>query len=258
MGTPRSTDAPPQSGAPTRLGPVQLVGIDGDDTLWRCQDLFDAAVQELGQLLAGSAEPAAVADALHERETENLSLFGYGAKGFTLSAIETVLEVGARAVDGTVVRAVLGIGRRLIEHPVEVLPGADDALAAIARTHPVVLVTKGDLVDQERKLAESGLGRHLAHVEIVSEKSTGTYSDLLRTLGCPPEEFLMVGNSERSDVEPVLEIGGWAVHVPYRTTWRRELVEAPSVSHPRRRAAPTLADVPALIAPLSTRGPERP
>ncbi|HVC24206.1 MAG TPA: HAD family hydrolase [Acidimicrobiales bacterium] len=240
------------------MRPVRLVGVDGDDTLWRCQDLFDEAARELGELVAGSTTPGVLAELLHEREAQNLELFGYGAKGFTLSAIETVLDLDHGSVDGSLVRAVLNIGRRLMAHPVEVLPGAEEALEALARTHPVVLVTKGDLVDQERKLERSGLRRHLAHVEIVSEKSTATYEELLRTLACPADEFLMVGNSERSDVEPVLEIGGWAIHVPYHTTWRRELVDRPSVAHPRRRTAATLADIPPLLADLSSHGALRP
>lgn len=240
------------------MGPVRVVGIDGDDTLWRCQDLFDEATRELGELLAGSTDPQVLADALHDREARNLALFGYGAKGFTLSAMETVLELDHRGFDARLARAVLDIGRRLVAHPVELLDGAEEALAELSRTHPVVLVTKGDLVDQERKLETSGLRRHLAHVEIVSEKSPATYAELLRALGCPPEEFLMVGNSERSDVEPVLEIGGWAIHVPYRTNWRREVVDSPSLDHPRRKSATTLAEVPPMLVERETGAPGGP
>ncbi|HVC24822.1 MAG TPA: HAD family hydrolase [Acidimicrobiales bacterium] len=163
---------------------------------------------DLADLLSDAAAPGVLAEALQRQEAENLPLFGYGAKGFTLSVIETALDLAGDAVDGALLRAVVEIGRTLMAHPVELLPGAEDALELLSRTHRVVLVTKGDLVDQERKLERSGLRRHLAHVEIVSEESTGAYGELIDALRCPPGEFLMIGNSERSDVEPVLEIGG--------------------------------------------------
>lgn len=230
------------------MGPIRLVGIDGDDTLWRCQDFFDDAAAALRELLSPWATGPEIDEALHEREAANLRLFGYGIKGFTISAVEVAVELSAGAVDGGTIGAVVGVGRRLVEHPVELLPGAEDLVASLSRTHDVVLVTKGDLVDQERKLASSGLRRYFLHVEIVSEKDAATYVELLRTLDCAAEEFLMVGNSERSDIEPVLAVGGWAVHVPYHTTWRRELVAEPSLAHPRRATVVSLSDVPRLLS----------
>jgi putative hydrolase of the HAD superfamily len=227
---------------------VRIVGVDGDDTLWRCQDFFDQAAREIAGLLAPWASGATVGGALAEQEATNLHLFGYGVKGFTISAIEVALDLSHGEAGSAVVAAVVDVGKRLLQHPVELLAGAEEAIAALDRTRKVVLVTKGDLVDQQRKLASSGLRRHLAHVEIVSEKDVTTYEELLRTLDCAPGEFLMVGNSERSDVEPVLAVGGWAVHVPYRTNWSRELVDAPSLGHPRRVTVASLSEIPALLA----------
>jgi putative hydrolase of the HAD superfamily len=229
------------------VGPVRLVGIDGDDTLWRCQDPFDEAEGAFCELVAPWASPAELGEALALRESANRPLFGYGIKGFTISAVEVAVDLSRGDVPARTVQAILDVGRALLEHAVEVLPDAETAVAALARTHKVVLVTKGDLVDQQRKLRLSGLAKHFAHVEIVSEKDPATYEELLVTLECPAEQFVMIGNSERSDVEPVLAIGAWAVHVPYHTTWRSELVGEPSLGHPRRRAVASLAEIPALL-----------
>ena len=222
---------------------VEVVGVDGDDTLWRCQDAFDEAEVELARLLADSAPPDEVAAALARAERANLPTYGFGVKAWTLNVLQVASELAGAAAP---VPALLGLGRALLTGPVEVLPGAEEAVLALGRTHRVVLVTKGDLVDQRRKLAASGLAGCFSHVEIVPDKSPETYAELLRFLEVPPEGFLMVGNSEVSDVHPVLEIGGWAVHVPYRTTWVLERAAA-SVVHERRRAVGSLADVPPLL-----------
>ena len=222
---------------------VEVVGVDGDDTLWRCQDAFDEAEVEVARLLAGSASADEVAAALARTERTNLGTYGFGVKAWTLNVLQTASEL----TDGAVpVPELLELGRRLLTGPVEVLPGAEEAVLALGRTHRVVLVTKGDLVDQRRKLAASGLAGCFSHVEIVPDKTPPTYGELLRFLEVPPERFLMVGNSEVSDVHPVLELGGWAVHVPYRTTWVMERAEAPVV-HERRRTVASLAEVPVLL-----------
>ena len=232
---------------------VCVVGVDGDDTLWRCQDGFDEADVALGELFAGCAPAGEVAAAQHAMERRNLPTYGYGVKGWTLSALETGLALAGDGLTAAQVRGVLALGRSLLTGPVEVLPGAAAALAALSASHKVVLVTKGDLVDQRRKLAASGLAGHFAHVEVVPEKDVEAYAELLRFLGCRPEQFLMVGTSEVSDVHPVLDLGGWAVHVPYHTTWVHERAEQPRL-HERRAAVASLSEVPALlrgaVAPL--------
>ena len=220
---------------------VEVVGVDGDDTLWRCQDGFDDAEDEVARLLAPLAGADEVRAALARTERANLGTYGFGVKSWTLNVLETAHALGA-----AVVPEVLRLGRQLLTGPVEVLPGAQDAVVALGRTHRVVLVTKGDLVDQQRKLAASGLAGCFDHVEIVSDKTPEQYAELLAFLEVPAERFLMVGNSELSDVRPVLALGGWAVHVPYRTTWVLERVAEPVV-HERLVTVGSLADVPVLL-----------
>ncbi len=223
--------------------PVEVVGVDGDDTLWRCQDAFDEAEVEVARLLAPWAGAEQVAAALALTERTNLSTYGFGVKSWTLNVLQTAHELTRGAAP---VAPFLALGRALLTGPVELLEGAQEAVVALGRTHRVVLVTKGDLVDQRRKLAASGLAGCFSHVEIVPDKTPGAYDELLRFLDVPPERFLMVGNSEVSDVRPVLELGGWAVHVPYHTTWVLERAAEPVV-HDRRLTVASLSDVPALL-----------
>ena len=223
--------------------PVEVVGVDGDDTLWRCQDAFDEAEQEVARLLAAHAGPEDVATTLARTVRANLPTYGFGVKSWTLNVLQTAVELAGPAAP---VVPFLELGRSLLTGPVEVLPGAEAAVLALGRTHRVVLVTKGDLVDQRRKLAASGLAGCFSHVEIVPDKTSATYGELLGFLGVPAERFLMVGNSEVSDVHPVLELGGWAVHVPYRTTWVLERAETPVV-HERRVTVASLSEVPPLL-----------
>ncbi len=223
--------------------PVEVVGVDGDDTLWRCQDAFDEAEVEVARLLAPWADAERVQAALALTERTNLATYGFGVKSWTLNVLQTAQELAGPAAP---VRPVLELGRALLTGPVEVLPGAEEAVLALGRTHRVVLVTKGDLVDQRRKLAASGLADCFSHVEIVPDKTPQTYDELLRFLEVDPGRFLMVGNSEVSDIHPVLELGGWAVHVPYRTTWVLERAAEP-VLHDRRLTVSSLSEVPALL-----------
>ncbi|MCW2614827.1 MAG: family hydrolase [Frankiales bacterium] len=220
---------------------VVVVGVDGDDTLWRCQDAFDDAEIEVARLLADVAPLEEVMDALARTERANLGTYGFGVKAWTLNVLETVEQYGV-----SLVPQVLALGKGLLTGPVEVLPGAREAVEALGRTHRVVLVTKGDLVDQQRKLRASGLLDCFSHVEIVSDKTPAQYTELLRFLDITPAQFLMVGNSEVSDVHPVLELGGWAVHVPYRTTWVLERSAGPVV-HDRHLAVASLSEVPELL-----------
>ena len=223
--------------------PVEVVGVDGDDTLWRCQDGFDDAEVEVARLLAPYGDAEQVQEALARTERTNLSTYGFGVKSWTLNVLQVAEELGGPPL---AIAPFLELGRALLTGPVEVLEGAEAAVLALGRTHRVVLVTKGDLVDQRRKLAASGLAGCFSHVEIVPDKTPSAYDELLRFLGVPPDRFLMVGNSEVSDVRPVLELGGWAVHVPYHTTWVLERAAEPVVSD-RRLTVASLSDVPALL-----------
>ncbi len=230
---------------------IDVVAFDGDDTLWHNESIFSVTQDRFRDLMSPYLDgDHDVARRLHETELRNLRLYGYGIKSFTLSMIETAIEVSGGRVTAAEVGAILDAAKRMLAHPVDLLDGAVDAIEAVSATHPVMLVTKGDLFDQESKLARSGLGERFASVEIVSEKDAGTYGRILQRRGLPANRFLMVGNSMRSDISPVLELGGWAVHVPYHVTWEHELVddEAPVRGHPRFRHLDSLDGLPALLA----------
>lgn len=212
--------------------PPALIALDADDTLWHNETLFRMTQARFDALLAPWADAARVQATLAEVEHRNLGLYGYGAKGFTLSMIETALALSDASVPATVVDEILDAGRTLMRHPIEPLPGVEAALARLARLAPLVLVTKGDLFHQESKLAASGLGRFFSGVEIVSEKTADTYRRVFDRHGVPAEAALMAGNSVRSDVLPALEAGARAVLVPYPLVWAHEAAHAPA-GHPR-------------------------
>jgi putative hydrolase of the HAD superfamily len=202
----------------------RVVALDADDTLWHNDPLFTAA-QERFRALLGQYHDAEWIDArLYEAEKRNLRLFGYGVKGFTLSMIETAIELTEGRIAGSEVQEILDMGLEMLRAPIELLEGVREAVAELADRYFLMLLTKGDLLDQESKLARSGLGDHFSAIEIVSEKDSRTYAAIMGRHGIEPARFVMVGDSLRSDVLPVLEAGGAAVHIPYRTTWVHEQV----------------------------------
>lgn len=231
---------------------IELVGFDGDDTLWRSQDFYDEAQAEFEALVGRYVD---LADArVHERlyavEKGNLALFGYGVKGMVLSMIEAAVDITAGRIAASDLHRVVQLGKSLLRHPVEVLPGIREAVEAIGRTHPLVLITKGDLFHQEAKVRESGLADLFRRIEIVSEKDPPTYRRLFEEFGVPPARFAMVGNSLRSDIAPVVALGGWGAHVPYHATWVHETeVDAP-VSATRLRTVADARDLPDAIASM--------
>lgn len=204
------------------------LAFDADDTLWHNETLYAETQEAFRALLRPFHDDAWIDARLHETEMRNLRRYGYGIKGFTLSMIETALELTEDRLDGPGVRQVLALGQAMLDKPVEPLPGVAEVLAELAGSFDLMLVTKGDLFDQEAKLARSGLGGHFSKVEIVSEKDEATYAALLQRHGIRPGEFTMVGNSVRSDILPVLALGGRAVHIPYHLTWAHEVVEGPA------------------------------
>lgn len=223
------------------------IAFDGDDTLWHNEPLFWASTQRFLELLAPYSDPAALAERLTATEIANLGLFGYGIKGFVLSMIETAIQVSGGQVPNSVIQEFLDRGKDMLAHPVHLLDGVAPAMAAArARGVPLMLITKGDLFDQESKLARSGLAELFDVVEIVSEKDAATYGRILARHGIAPDQAVMVGNSVRSDVLPVLAAGGWAVHVPYASTWVHERADAP-VGHPRYRIIGTMADLAGVL-----------
>ncbi|MBU1324852.1 MAG: HAD family hydrolase [Alphaproteobacteria bacterium] len=229
---------------------LTTIGLDADDTLWHNETIFRLTQARFLDLLAPHGERADVERRLAEVEGRNLRLYGYGIKGFTLSMIETAMELCGGEAPASVVREILAAGREMIAHPVETLPGVDEALAALAERHRLILITKGDLLDQERKLAASGLGELFSAVEIVSEKDRSTYERVFARHGTGADEALMAGNSMKSDVVPAVRAGAWGVHIPYHVTWAHELAEAPE-GHPRYVALSSISQLPDLISSLS-------
>ena len=230
--------------------PVSVIGFDVDDTLWQNEQYYKLTEGHFRSLLADYAEGEHVSDRLLEAEKRNLAHYGFGIKGFTLSMIETALEVTEGRAPSSVISEILAIGRDLLSHPVECLPHARDALEALSGKYFLVLITKGDLFDQERKLAQSGLGDYFDAVEIVSDKTATTYRRIFGKHGEGPERSMMIGNSLKSDVVPAIATGAWGVFVPHELTWVLEHVEKPEEA-PRFREIPDLGHVPELVANLA-------
>ena len=229
---------------------ITTVGLDADDTLWHNETIFRLTQERFRALMAEVAAPEALDAKLAEVERRNLALYGYGVKGFTLSMIETAMELTAGEAPSRIVAEILAAGREMLSHPVVPLPGVEAALAELAADYRLVLITKGDLLHQEQKLAASGLGELFAAVEIVSEKDAATYQRVFARHGAGAARAAMAGNSLRSDVLPALEAGGYAAHLPYHLTWAHELAEPP-LGHPRFAELASIADLPAWVRGLS-------
>ena len=229
--------------------PITTVGLDADDTLWHNETIFRLTHARFVDLLDDHGDAETIETRLADVERRNLRLYGYGVKGFTLSMIETAMELCDGGAPPEVVREILAAGREMLAHPVETLPGVDEAIAELSEKYRLVLITKGDLLDQERKLAASGLGERFSAVEIVSEKDRGTYDRVFTRHGTGPEEAVMAGNSMKSDVLPAIEAGAFGVHIPYHVTWAHELADAPE-GHPRYVSLSRIAELPDWIAAI--------
>ena len=233
------------------IRPVSMIGFDADDTLWQNEQYYRFTEQSFRDLLAEYAEGEHVSERLLEAEKRNLAHYGFGIKGFTLSMIETAIEVTEGRVPTETISEILMIGRELLKHPVECLPHAREALESLRGQYFLVLITKGDLFDQERKLAQSGLGDFFDAVEIVSDKTASTYRRIFGKHGEGPERAMMVGNSLKSDIVPAIAAGAWGVFVPHELTWVLEHVEKPTEA-PRFREIADLSHLPALIADIGS------
>lgn len=225
---------------------LTTVGFDADDTLWHNERFFQMTQAHFADLLADHAEKDHLMDRLLQAEKRNIQHYGYGVKGFTLSMIETAIEVTEDRVPASVIRKLVEAGQEMLAHPIELLPHAQASVEEIADSHRVLLITKGDLIDQERKLAQSGLGDLFDGVEIVSEKTPEVYRSIFDGHGDGPEHSMMVGNSMRSDVVPVVSTGGWGVYVPHGLVWEIEHAEAPDGSD-RYRELPDLGALADLV-----------
>jgi putative hydrolase of the HAD superfamily len=200
-----------------------VIGFDGDDTLWHNEQLFADTQHQLRELLGHYADMTTIDAKLLEVERRNLAIFGYGVKGFVLSMIETAIEISDARVSARDIHQIVMMGKALLEHPIELLDGVGDVVDELSNRHRLILVTKGDLMHQESKIAASGLADYFWQIEIVSEKDPSTYQRLLDRHAVASADFVMIGNSVASDVLPVLAIGGRAVHVPYHITWALEV-----------------------------------
>ena len=231
---------------------IDLVGFDGDDTLWHSEGYYQSAHAEFERIVGGYIDlaDARVHDTLLATERRNLRIFGYGAKGMTLSMLETAIELSAERISAADLHRILHLGKSVLEHPVELLPGIREAVEAVASRHRVVLITKGDLFHQEAKIAASGLADLFTRIEIVSEKHPAAYARVLKECGSDARHFAMVGNSLRSDIEPVVALGGWGVHLPYHVTWAHELEHGLGAGHERVVTVAQPAAIPAAIAGL--------
>lgn len=225
---------------------IKLICLDADDTLWHSMRHFNATEEALLAMLQPFADAHVARDMLNACEGRNLKLYGYGAKGFTLSMIETAMELAGDSLPKSMLAEILAAGRALLAHPVELFDGVADTLEALSDRGRVVLVTKGDLLHQESKLAASGLGDLFSGIEIVSDKIADTFRRVFATYGVAPEETVMAGDSLRSDVNPALEAGAWAAYIPQDGAWVHETANAPQ-EHPRYRQLASLAELPAWI-----------
>ncbi len=226
---------------------IRVIGLDADDTLWHNEVIFERVHERYRALLSRYHDAATVDRTLLATESRNLELYGYGVKGFTLSAIETAIELTAGKISADEIRTLLALGRDMLDHPVELLADVAETVETLARSHRLLLITKGDLRDQERKLRKSGLAPHFFQIEIVSEKDPATYAAVLRRHHVSPAEFLMVGNSLKSDILPVLELGASAAHIPYHLQWMLDRIDQLPDAPGRFFELKSLRDLPPLL-----------
>jgi len=228
-----------------------VIAFDADDTLWHSESLYAAAQEEYRRLLAVYAEAGTIDRVLHQTEMRNLSTYGYGIKGFALSMIEAALELSQYRITGNEIQQVLDLAKQMLSTEVELLEGVAEVVAQLAETYPLLLITKGDLVHPEAKIEQSGLKPYFRSIEIVTDKTPQSYAALLVRHHIEPARFLMIGNSLRSDILPVLAIGGQAVHVPYAITWAHEHVDVPPDQQGRYHELENIGQLLALLRQLA-------
>jgi putative hydrolase of the HAD superfamily len=238
------------------LGPIpkfDIIAFDADDTLWHTERLYVAAQAKLARLLSERYGLQDVAQTLYQTEMRNIPLYGFGTKAFGLSMVETAVALTGGRIRGEEVGRILDWIRDMLAADIELLDGVADTVARLSKSHTLMVATKGDLHDQERKLARSGIAHHFHHVEVLSDKTVERYRGLLERYGVAPERFLMVGNSLRSDVLPVVALGGHAVHIPAEYTWAHEVVDDPGPQDGFYHRLEHIGLLPALIQGLKDR-----
>ncbi|MGS2726336.1 HAD family hydrolase [Psychroserpens sp. BH13MA-6] len=226
---------------------IKVIGFDADDTLWVNETYFREAELSFAKLLAPFETANKIDQELFKKEIENLPVYGYGIKGFVLSMVEMAIELSNNTISNQVISDILDIGKDMLNKPVELLEGVEDTLKTLSQSYRLILVTKGDLLDQERKLEKSNLSDYFHHIEVLSDKKEQNYSKLLKHLDISPSEFLMVGNSLKSDILPLVNIGAQAVHVPFHTTWLHEQVHEQEVKDKSYGTLKSLSDLKSLF-----------
>ena len=223
---------------------IKYIGFDADDTLWDNEPFYRALEHLFNEILLSKMSPEESSAELYKTEIANLSLFGYGAKAYTLSIIETALRLTDNRISGADIDKILQAGKQLTDSPLVLLDNVEEVLKALTPKYKLILATKGDLLDQERKLKKSRLEKYFHHIEVMSDKQIPDYEKLLKHLDIQAKEFLMIGNSVRSDIFPVLELGGYAIHIPYHTTWAHEKMDNADLPSERYMEIETLLKIP--------------
>ena len=221
---------------------LKVIAFDADDTLFVNEPYFQETEQKFCALMSDYLSEQSLSQELFKTEVDNLNLYGYGIKGYTLSMIEAAMKISNNTLSVEAIEKIIVFGKELLQRPIVLLDGVEETLKSLHGNYKLVVATKGDLKDQRRKLHDSGLGAYFHHIEVMSDKQEKDYSDLLNRLEIKPKEFFMIGNSLKSDVLPVLGIGGYAVHVPYHTTWEHEKINH-KVEHPNFRTLEKISDV---------------
>lgn len=222
---------------------IKVIGFDADDTLWVNETYFRDAELEFAKLLGAYETANKIDQELFKKEMDNLELYGYGVKGFVLSMVEMALEISNYNVSNKTLEAIINIGKDMINKPVELLDGVEEVLISLSKNYRLILATKGDLLDQERKLEKSGLIDYFHHIEVLSDKKEANYSKLLNHLDINPSEFLMIGNSLKSDILPLVNIKANAIHVPFHTTWAHEMVSEKESNGKAYKTVSSLRDI---------------
>ena len=229
---------------------VDIIAFDADDTLWHSEVLYVRAQGKLARLLSMYVSEKEVEQRLLRAEEANIAYYGYGIKSFTLSMIETAIDLSRGDIPAADIARIIGFGREMLTAETRLLEHARETVSALARSFPLMIITKGDLLDQKAKLDRSGIAHYFEHVEVDSHKDEGSYRVLLAKHGIRPERFVMVGNSLKSDILPVLSLGGHAVYVPYHVTWAHEQISDPAPESERFHPLAHLGQLPELIKRL--------
>ncbi|MBK9224812.1 MAG: HAD family hydrolase [Flavobacterium sp.] len=221
---------------------LKVIAFDADDTLFVNEPYFEETEQKFCALMSDYLSHQGLSQELFRTEINNLDLYGYGIKGYTLSMIEAAMKISNNTISIETIEKIIVLGKELLQKPIEILDGVEDTLKALHGKYKLIVATKGDLKDQQRKLHDSGLGPYFHHIEVMADKQELNYQKLLTRLEIKPDEFFMIGNSLKSDVLPVLGIGGHAVHIPYHTTWEHEKISH-KVEHPNFKTLEKISDV---------------